>query len=99
MKLIVETNDALSGTRYDIHEVVIVRSRHIESPAGKDRSLIDRQIPRTTVAGAAKSYLGPGFNSPGLSTIRIDYRELVYTSNVSTILNRIRESWASLTYD
>src|SRR5205823_1368471 len=67
-------------------------SRHIESPAGKDRSLIDRQIPGTTVAGAAKSYLGPGFNSPGLSSIRIDYREVADTRHVSTLLNRMRES-------
>src|SRR5881409_270774 len=82
MKLIVETNDALGGTRYDIHEVVIVRSQHIEPLAGKDRSLIDRQIPGTTEAGAAKSYLRPGFNSPGLSSIRIDYREVADTRHV-----------------
>src|SRR5437870_79349 len=82
MKLIVETNDAFGRSRYDIHEVVIVRSQHIEPPAGKDRSLIDRQIPGTTEAGAAKSYVRPGFNSPGLSGIRINYREVADTRHL-----------------
>src|SRR5213594_4082035 len=88
MKLIVETNDAFGRSRYDIHEVVFVRRQHIELPAGKDRSLIDRQILGATKARAAKSHLRPGFNSPGLSSIRIDYREVADTRHVSTLLNR-----------
>src|SRR3989442_3702786 len=86
MKLIVEANDAFGGNRYNIHQVVIVRRQHIEPPAGKARSLIDRQILGATKARAAKSHLRPGFNSPGLSSSRIDYRDVADTRHVSTLL-------------
>src|SRR5437667_10318836 len=76
MKLIVETNDAFGRSRYDIHEVVFVRRQHIERPAGKDRSLIDRQILGATKARAAKIHLRPGFNSHGLISSLIDYRDV-----------------------
>ena len=92
MKLIVGTNDAFGRSRYDIHEVVFVRRQHIEPPAGKDRSLIDRQILGATKARAAKSHLRPGFNSPGLSRVRIDYREVADTRHFSTLLKRMLKS-------
>ena len=44
MNLIIETNDALGGGRYNIHEVVIVARLDIQLPAGKNRSLKDGQI-------------------------------------------------------
>src|SRR5262245_43814319 len=92
MKMFGDVNDALGGTRDATNEMVIVRRRHIERPAGKNRSLIDRQIPGTTVAGAAKSDLRSGFNSPGLGSIRIDYREVADTRHVSTLLNKMQGS-------
>src|SRR6185295_6365014 len=82
MRLVLETDNAFSGSTHDIRQMVIVAGLKIEVAASRYCSAIDGQIARTAQVWAAYRLDRPGFHRHRLAGVRIDYRKIADSRHV-----------------